>query len=109
MTAYTVRAAHCDYRASEDQIYDTVCRITSPLDHSWERIESARRVVIKLNMLWPPPGVEYGDGIRYFEGRRQELVDDGVLRAVLRLLRERTAAPPWPWASSTAIPRKSSR
>ena len=41
MTAYTVRAAHCDYRASEDQIYDTVCRITSPLDHSWERIESA--------------------------------------------------------------------
>ena len=44
-SAYTVRAAHCDYRASEDEIYDTVCRITSPLGRSWERIENARRVI----------------------------------------------------------------
>ena len=92
MTGYTVRAARCDHRASEEEIYDTVCRITSPLERSWERLENARRVVIKLNMLWPPPGVEYGDGVRYFEGRRQELVDDAVLRAVLRLLRDRTSA-----------------
>ena len=92
MPAYSVRAAHCDHRASEDQIYETMRRITSPLERSWERLENARRVVIKLNMLWPPPGVEFGDGIQYFEGRRQELVDDAVLRAVLRLLRERTSA-----------------
>ena len=86
MPAYIVRAAHCDHRTSEEEIYDTLCRITSPLNRSWERIEQARQVVIKANMMWHP------ERIRYFEGRRQELVDDAVLRAVLRLLRERTSA-----------------
>ena len=43
-------------------------------------------MVIKLNMMWAE------DRITYFEGRRQELVDDAVLRAALRLLRERTSA-----------------
>ena len=32
------------------------------------------------------------EAIAYFEGRRRELVDDAVARAVLRLLRERTSA-----------------
>jgi len=51
-----------------------------------EKISKARKIVIKANMAWPP------DRIEYFEGRRRELVDDSVLRAVLKFLRERTSA-----------------
>ena len=83
---YKVRAAHCDHRAPEEEIYQTLRRITHPLGRSWERLEKARRIVIKFNMMKPP------DQIVTFEGRRQELVDDAVCRAVLRLLRERTGA-----------------
>jgi uncharacterized protein (DUF362 family) len=49
-------------------------------------LEAARTVVIKTNMVWPP------ERLRYFDGRRQEHVDDAVFRGVLRLLRERTPA-----------------
>ena len=86
MSDYTVRAARCDYRVSEDEIYEVLCRITEPLTRSWEKLERARKVVIKPNMMFPP------ERIVYFEGRRRELVDDAVFRAVLRLLRERTKA-----------------
>ena len=81
-----VRAAHCDHRASEEEIYRTLRRITDPLSRSWERLEKAGCVAIKFNMMKPP------DLIAYFEGRRRELVDDAICRAVLRLLRERTRA-----------------
>lgn len=83
-TDYTVRAAHCDYRASQKEIYDNLCRITEPLERSWKKLQRARKIVIKANMVWPP------ERITYFKGRRRELVDDAVFRAVLRLLRERT-------------------
>ena len=81
---YTVRAARCDHRASADEIYRTLDRITAPLTRSWERLERARRIVLKFNMTQP-------DTAR-FGGRRQELVDEDVIRAVLRLLRARTSA-----------------
>ena len=81
-----VRAAHCDHRASEEEIYRTLRRITDPLSRSWERLERAKCIAIKFNMMKPP------DQIAFFEGRRRELVDDAVCRAVLRLLRERTKA-----------------
>src|SRR3954451_24529747 len=81
--AYTVRAARCDYRASEEEIYQTLRRITDPLARSWEKIERANKVVIKLNMMKLP------ERLHRFEGRRRELVDDAVARAVFRLLRER--------------------
>ena len=81
---YTVRAAHCAHRASADDIYRTLERITAPLTRSWERLERARRIVIKFNMTQP-------DTAR-FGGRRQKLVDEDVMRAVLRLLRARTSA-----------------
>ena len=83
---YRVRAAHCDHRASEEEIYQALRRITDPLDRSWEKIEKADRVVIKFNMMKPP------ERIIDFEGRRRELVDDAVCRAVLRLLKEHTTA-----------------
>jgi hypothetical protein len=79
---YTVRGAHCDHRASEEEIYQTLRRITDPLTRSWEKIERADKVVIKLNMMKLP------DSLVYFEGRRRELVDDAVARSVFRLLRE---------------------
>ena len=83
---YKVRAAHCDYRASEEEIYQTLRRITDPLTCSWEKIESAKKVVIKFNMMKPH------ERIIYFQGRRRELVDDAVCRAVLRILKEHTTA-----------------
>src|SRR5919202_5049267 len=83
--AYTVRAARCDYRASEEEIYQTVRRITDPLSRSWAKIERAQKVVMKLNMMKLPARIVY------FQGRRRELVDDAVCRAVLRLLKEHVA------------------
>ena len=83
---YTVRASHCHHRASEEEIYEVLKRTTDPLDQSWKKLEKARRIVLKFNMIKPPERIEY------FAGRRRELVDDAVARAVLRLLRERTTA-----------------
>ena len=83
---YAVRASHCDHRASEEEIYEVLKRTTDPLERSWQKLEKARRIVLKFNMIKPPERIEY------FAGRRRELVDDAVARAVLRLLRERTTA-----------------
>jgi uncharacterized protein (DUF362 family) len=80
--AYRVRAARCDHRASEDEVYATLRRITDPLTRSWEKIERADKVVMKLNMMKMP------ERIVYFRGRRRELVDPAVCRATLRLLRD---------------------
>jgi uncharacterized protein (DUF362 family) len=80
--ACSVRATHCDHRASEDEIYEALRRITDPLAGSWEKIERADKVVMKLNMMKLP------ERIMYFRGRRRELVDPAVCRATLRLLRE---------------------
>jgi len=83
---YKVRAAHCDHRASDEEVYEALRRVTDPLGRSWDRLEKANRIVIKFNMMNPKFG-----HVR-FEGRRQQLVDDAVCRSVLRLLRERTNA-----------------
>jgi len=84
---FKVRAAHCDFRASQEEIYQTLRRVTDPLEKSWEKLEKADRIVIKFNMMKLHARLEY-----YF-GRRRELVDDMVAEAVLRLLKERTTAP----------------
>lgn len=86
MSDYTVRATRCDHMASDEEILNRLQTITEPLERSWHKIENARKILIKTNMVWPP------DRIRYFAGRRQELVDDSVMLAVLQLLRERTDA-----------------
>ena len=83
---YKVRASHCDHQASDEEIYQVLKRTTEPLERSWEKLAKARRIALKFNMIKPPERVEY------FAGRRRELVDDAVARAVLRLLRERTTA-----------------
>ena len=81
MKDYMTRAAHCDYRATEEEIFQTLRRITDPLTRSWEKIERAKKVVIKFNMMKLP------DRIEYFKGRRRELVDDVTCRAILRLIK----------------------
>jgi nitroreductase len=83
---YSVRAGHCDHRASEETVYETLRRITEPLERSWEKLEKAKQIAIKANIVWPP------ERLRCVDGRKQELVDEVVLRGVLRLLRERTTA-----------------
>ncbi len=84
--SYTVRAAHCDHRASDEEVYQALRRVTDPLTRSWSKIEKAKKVVIKFNMMIPPHRVIM------FKGRRRELVDDAVCRATLRLLKEHTTA-----------------
>lgn len=86
MKSFSVRARRCDHRASDETVYQTLQDITAPLQRSWARLEAAKTILIKTNMVWPP------DQVRRFEGRRQEHVDDAVFRGVLRLLRERTRA-----------------
>lgn len=83
---YKVRAAHCDHTADDETIYEMIRRITDPLDRSWQRLSAARKIGIKVNLVW------YPDRLRSTAGRLQELVDPAVFRAVLRLLRERTTA-----------------
>ena len=95
---YAVRATHCSHEASLDEIYHKLKEITAPLSRSWEKIERAKRVGIKVNMQFRT------QSIRYIGGRRQELVDDDVLRASLRLLRERTDAELFALDTSTAPP-----
>ena len=81
---YSVRAVRCDHRASDEEVYEHLKRVTAPLTRSWEKLEKAGRIALKFNM-------GHSD-VQMFEGRRRELVDDAVCRAVLRLLRERTSA-----------------
>ena len=95
---YAVRATHCSHEASLDEIYHKLKEITAPLSRSWRKIERAKRVGIKVNMQFRT------QSIRYIGGRRQELVDEDVLRASLRLLRERTDAELFALDTSTAPP-----
>ena len=83
---YKVRAARCDFRSSEETVFDTMLRITDPLERSWERLEKAETIVLKTNMVMEP------DRVKLYQGHRQELVDEPVFRAAIRLLKERTTA-----------------
>ena len=84
--AYKVRAIRCSHKASQEEVYEKLEAITAPLTRSWEKLEKARKIGIKVNMQMRT------DNIRRIGGRRQELVDEDVLRAALRLLRARTDA-----------------
>lgn len=94
--AYRVRAVHCSHQASPEEIYGKLKEVTAALSRSWEKLAKARKVGIKVNMQMRT------DNIRRIGGRRQELVDDDVLRAALRLLRERTDAELFVIDTSTA-------
>jgi hypothetical protein len=84
--AFRVHAVHCDYRASDEEIYQALKRATTPLRRSWDKLRRASRIGIKFNHHWAAGRVVM------HEGHRQQLVSDPVARATLRLLRERTKA-----------------
>lgn len=83
---YHVRAAQCDYRASDEEIYQALHRSAGSLTGAMDRLSKARRIAIKFNTDWPP------DKVVMHAGHRQQLVSDPVVRATLRLLREHTQA-----------------
>jgi len=83
---FRVRAVHCDYRASDEEVYQALKRATDPLTRTWEKLGRAGRIGIKFNHQWAP------ERVVMHEGHRQQLVSDPVARATLRLLRERTKA-----------------
>lgn len=86
ISPYTVRAVHCDYLASDEEVYAALRRATEPLERAWDKLRRARRIAIKFNQDWPPAKRVY------YQGELQELVSRKLTRAVLRLLRERTSA-----------------
>jgi uncharacterized protein (DUF362 family) len=83
---HSVRAVHCDWRADDETVYQSLKRATEPLTRAWDRLANARRIAIKFNQDKDLPHLVL------YQGHRQQLVDDSVVRATLRLLRERTTA-----------------
>lgn len=83
---FHVRAVHCDFRSTDEEVYKALKRATDPLTHAWEKLRKARRIAIKFNQDFMPSWVVI------HQGHRQQLVSDPVMRATLRLLREQTHA-----------------
>jgi uncharacterized protein (DUF362 family) len=83
---FSVRAVHCDYRSSDEDVYQALQRATAPLERTWEKLNKARRIAVKFNQDW------LRERVVMHQGHRQQLVSDPVARATLRLLRERTSA-----------------
>jgi uncharacterized protein (DUF362 family) len=81
---FSVRAVRCHHQATDEEVYESLVRATTPLTRAWEKLEKAKRIALKFNMGHTK--------VAHFEGRRRELVDEATCRAVLRLLRERTSA-----------------
>jgi len=84
--SYKVRAVHCNYQASDDEVYEALKQATDPLTDSWDRLRRAKRIGIKFNQ-----DKEVKARV-YFDGQLQQLVSKKLARAFLRLLRERTDA-----------------
>lgn len=83
---YKVRAVRCDHRSSDEEVYQALRRATDPLDRAWQRLGRAKKIAIKFNQD------KASEKVVMLAGQRQQLVSDSVIRATLRLLRERTSA-----------------
>jgi uncharacterized protein (DUF362 family) len=83
---YMVRAVRCDHSADDETVYQALRRATAPLDAAWARLGRAKTIAIKFNQD------KASQRVVLFKGQRQQLVSDSVVRATLRLLRERTDA-----------------
>ncbi len=84
--SFRVRAVQCDYRSDDEAVYQALKNAAAPLTSAWEKIRRARRIAIKFNQDFMPTRVVT------YQGHRQQLVSDPVMRATLRLLREETQA-----------------
>ena len=71
----SVRAVHCDYRASDEEVYQALKRATDPLDRAWDKLRRAKTIAIKFNQDW------VASRVVMHEGHRQQLVSDPVARA----------------------------
>ncbi|HEX9019169.1 MAG TPA: DUF362 domain-containing protein [Anaerolineaceae bacterium] len=83
---YRVRAVACDYRSSDEEVFQSLKRAADPLDAAWSKLAGAQRIGIKFNQDWAP------ERVVMHQGHRQQLVSDPVVRATIRLLREHTTA-----------------
>ena len=81
-----VRAVHCDYRSTGEEVYQALKKATDSMDTMWDRLDRAKTVAVKFNQDKRP------ERVVLFEGKRQQLVTDEMVYAVLRLLKERTSA-----------------
>jgi uncharacterized protein (DUF362 family) len=81
-----VRTVRCDHRSDDEAVYQALRRATDPLERAWARLSRARRIAIKFNQD------KASQHVVLLAGQRQQLVSDSVVRATLRLLRERTSA-----------------
>ena len=68
---YTVRAVHCDHRASDEEVYRQLKRATAPLTRSWDRLRRAKTIAIKFNQDFPPHRVTMIAGPAPATGERQ--------------------------------------
>jgi len=84
--SFNVRAVHCDFQSGDEVVYQALKRAAIPLTQAWEKLRQARRIAIKFNQDFMPTWVVT------YQGHRQQLVSDPVMRATLRLLREQTRA-----------------
>jgi len=85
-SSFHVRAVQCDYRSTDEEVYQALKRATTPLTRAWEKLSQSKRIAIKFNQDFMPTWVVA------YQGHRQQLVSDPVMRATLRLLREQTRA-----------------
>ena len=85
-TKHRVRAVRCEHTAGDEEVYQALKRATDPLEASWRKLAGARRIGIKFNQDKPP------DRVVMRQGHRQQLVSDPVVRATIRLIRERCSA-----------------
>lgn len=84
--AHQVRTVRCDHQSDDEAVYAALRRATDPLDRAWDRLSRARRIAVKFNQD------KASQKVVLLAGQRQQLVSDSVMRATLRLLRERTSA-----------------
>lgn len=82
----TVRVTYCDWRAPDEEVYQALKRASAPLTSAWARLKRARRIAIKFNQDKEPKNLVT------YHGHRQQLVDDSVVRATIRLIREHSNA-----------------
>ena len=83
---YQVRTVHCDHRADDEAVYQALRRATDPLERAWARLAVPSASPSNSTRTKP------SERVVMLAGQRQQLVSDSVVRATLRLLRERTSA-----------------
>lgn len=81
-----VNTEDCDYRADSESVYQSLKKILDPLETSWDKLEKAKIIAIKSNQAF------VSDRARRWEGYYQDLVDNRVFEALIRILKERTKA-----------------